>query len=65
MFRRRHRKNGHMSPEASLAQAEAARRIQERKHEAERPLQARFDRLSEENNLAARFRQALPGGGHQ
>ena len=62
MFRRRHRKNGHMSPEASLAQAEAARRVQERKHQAEQPVTARLERLIEENNLAARFREALPGG---
>lgn len=66
MFRRHHRrKDGRMSPEASLAEAEAARRVQERKHAEERPVKARLDRLIEENDLAARFREALPGGGRK
>ena len=65
MFRRRHRnkKNGHMSPEASLAEAEAARRAQERKHDQAQMVTVRIERLIEENDLAARFRRALPGGG--
>ena len=65
MFRRHHRKTGRMTPEASLAEAEAARRVQERKHEEERQVKARLDRLIEENDLAARFREALPGGGRR
>lgn len=65
MFRKRQHHNGHMTPEASLAQAEAARRVQERKHEAEQPLKDSIDRLIEENDLARRLRTALsgPGGG--
>lgn len=64
MFRRRsRRKNGHMSPEASLAAAEAARRTEERKQEAEQPVTARLDRAIEENDLAARLRRALPDPG--
>jgi hypothetical protein len=51
-----------MSPEASLAEAEAARRIQERKHAAEQPVQARLQRIAEENDLAARFREAFSQG---
>lgn len=62
MFRRRRRrKNGRMTPEASLAQAEAARRTQERKHEAEQPVRAKIDRFIEENDLAAAFREAFGG----
>jgi len=61
MFRRRRRRNGRMSPEASLAQAEAARRSQERKHQAEQPVKLRLDRLIEENDLAAAFREAFGG----
>lgn len=64
MFRRRHhRRNGQMSPEASLATAEADRRAQERKRTAERPVRARLDRIIEENDLAARLREALPRPG--
>ena len=65
MFRRRHhkKKNGHMGPEASLAQAEAARRAQEQKHDKAQMVTVRIERLIEENDLAARFRRALPGGG--
>lgn len=67
MFRRRrHRSNGRMSPEASLAEAEAARRAQERKHADEQDrVTARLEQLIEENDLAARFREALPGGGRR
>ncbi len=60
MFRRHHRrKNGRISPEASLAEAEAARRVQERKHEAEQAVKARLDRLIEENHLSGLLREAL------
>lgn len=59
MFRRRQRRNGKMSAEASLAEAEADLRVQERKHEAEQPLKARIDRLIEENHLSELFREAL------
>jgi hypothetical protein len=52
-----------MSPEASLAAAEAARRTEERKQEAEQPVTARLDRAIEENDLAARLRRALPDPG--
>lgn len=65
MFRKRRRKNGHMSPDASLAQAEAARRAQESKHERAQAATARLDRLAEENDIAARFREALSRGGHK
>lgn len=60
MFRRRHRhKNGHPSPEASLAQAEAARRAEESKLEAERPVKGKLDRLLDENHVAELLRKAL------
>ena len=63
MFRRhRTRKGGEMSAEASLAQAEAARRAQERKRDAERQVQARLDRLADEDELAELFRQAFTAG---
>lgn len=48
-----------MTPEASLAQAEAARRAQERKREAEGPVRSRLDQILEENHLAELFREAL------
>jgi hypothetical protein len=64
MFRRhRTRKGGEMSAEASLAQAEAARRAQERKHEAEQAVQARLGRLAREDDIAGLFRAAL--GAHR
>jgi uncharacterized membrane protein len=53
-----------MTPEASLAEAEAARRIQERKHAAEQPVKDRLDRIREENDLAARFREAFSQARH-
>jgi hypothetical protein len=60
VFRRRHRrKNGQPSAEASLAQAEAARRDEESKLEAERPVKGKLDRLIEENHLAELLRKAL------
>lgn len=63
MFRRhRNHKDGKMSAEASLAEAEAARRTQERKHSAEQPVNARLDRLAEENHLAELFREAFGAG---
>lgn len=61
MFRRRHHRDGRMSPEASLAEAEAARRVQQRKHDAERPVKARLDRVAEENDVARWLRIALGG----
>ncbi len=64
MFRR-HRnreKDGRMSAEASLAQAEAARRAQERKRDAEQAVQARLSRLADEDELAGLFREAFTAG---
>ena len=57
--RRRNREDGRMSAEASLAQAEAARRAQERKRAAEQPVTTRLGRLAAEDDLAGLFRQAL------
>jgi hypothetical protein len=54
-----------MTPEASLAEAEAARRAQERKHKDERPVQETLDRLIEENHLAEIFRAAFGAGRRQ
>jgi len=48
-----------MSAEASLAEAEAARRVQERKLEAERPVTGKLDRLLDENHVAELLRRAL------
>jgi len=63
MFRRhRTRNDGQMSAQASLAQAEAARRAQERKREAEQPVQAELDRLADEDELAELFRRAFNPG---
>lgn len=63
MFRRhRNRKDGKMTAEASLAAAEADRRAQERKREAEQQVQARLDRLADEDELAELFRQAFNPG---
>jgi hypothetical protein len=60
VFRRhRSRKDDAMRARESLAEAEAARRAQERKHAAEQPLTARMDRLIEENDLAAALRKVL------
>jgi hypothetical protein len=60
MFRRhRNREDGEMNAEASLARAEAARRAQERKREAEQPVQAKLDRLADEDELAELFRRAF------
>ncbi len=63
MFRRhRTREDGEMSAEASLAAAEADRRAQERKREAEQAVQARLSRLADEDELAELFRQAFTAG---
>lgn len=51
-----------MSAQASLAEAEAARRTQERKQVVEQPVRDRVERLIAENNLAALLREALLGG---
>ena len=59
--RRRDHHRGRMSPQASLAEAEAARRQQERRLEQEEPVRAGLDRLGEENNIAALLRVALGG----
>lgn len=53
--------NGRMTPEASLAEAEAARRAQERKREAEQPVKEALDRLEAEDQLAYLFRRAFSG----
>jgi hypothetical protein len=48
-----------MNTEASLARAEADRRGQERKREAEQQVQAKLDRLADEDELAELFRRAF------
>jgi len=48
-----------MSAEASLAEAEAARRVQERKLEAEQPVKGKLDRLIDEDHVAELLRRAL------
>lgn len=58
---RKCRKNGRMTPQASLAAAEAARRTEERKHGKARAATDRLARLEQENDLAYRFRQAFNG----
>jgi hypothetical protein len=60
--RHRTRKDGDMSAKASLARAEADRRAQERKLEAEQPVQAELDRLADEDELAELFRRAFNPG---
>ena len=60
--RHRGRNDGEMSAEASLARAEADRRAQERKREAEQPVQAELDRLADEDELAELFRRAFNPG---
>lgn len=62
MFRRHRNRKDRITPEASLAEAEAARRSEQRKHDAEQPVKARLDRIIAENDLAARFREALDNG---
>ena len=60
-LRRPRPRNGRMTPEASLAAAEAARRTEERKHDKAHAASVRLTRLEEENDLAYRFRQAFSG----
>lgn len=50
-----------MSAEASLAEAEAARRIQERKKAAEQQVRRKLEALAGEDHLAELFRNALGG----
>jgi hypothetical protein len=61
LFRRRRARNGRMTPEASLAEAEAALRQQRRKLATEQPVHRTLDRLERENDLAAKFREAFGG----
>lgn len=46
----------------TLAEAEDARREEERKTEQARPVTARLDRLADEDELAELFRQAFGAG---
>ncbi len=63
MFRRRPRRDRHrLTPEASLAEAEAARRREERKHEAEKRVTGKLDELVSGNHLAELFREACSAG---
>ncbi len=48
-----------MTPEASLAEAEAALRQQRRKLTAEQQVRRKLDRLADEDDLASLFREAL------
>ena len=54
-----------MTPEASLAQAEAARRAQERKRADEEPVKAKLEALATDprNHIAQAFVRALTGNG--
>ena len=61
MFRKRQRPQLRPSPESSLAEAEAARRRQERKHDDEKPTRQKIGKLIAENNVAALLREALGG----
>jgi len=54
-----------MNAEKSLADAEAARRAQERKRAAEQPVQAKLDRMAAEDDLAGLLRDALAGPGRR
>ena len=60
--RHRTRNDGQMSAQASLARAEADRAAQERKREAEEAVQAKLDRLADEDRLAELFRRAFNPG---
>jgi hypothetical protein len=60
-FRKHTRHNGKMTPEASLAEAEAAVREQRRKLAGEQMLHRRLDRIDAENDLARKFREAFGG----
>ncbi len=57
--KRRKQHTGHMTPEASLAEAEAALRQQRRKLTAEQQVRRKLDRLADEDDLASLFREAL------
>ncbi len=57
--KRRKQHTGHMTPQASLAEAEAALRQQRRKLATEQPVRRKLDRLAEEDNLASLFREAF------
>lgn len=60
-LRRRRENGGRMTAQASLAEAEATRRREERKKaDAERATD-KLRRLEQENDLAFRFRQAFSG----
>jgi len=48
-----------MTPQASLAEAEAALRAQRRKLATEQPVRRKLDRLADEDDLAALFREAF------
>ena len=61
MFRRRPRKDHRMSTEASLAEAEAARRAQEKKQAAEKPVAEALARIQRENDVAHWLRIVLGG----
>jgi hypothetical protein len=58
---RTRRSKDQMSAEASLAEAEAARRQEERKHADEQPVRERLARIEEENDVARLLRAALNG----
>lgn len=62
LFRKRHTQGGRMTPEASLAEAEAALRRQRQKLAREQMLHRRLERADAENDLAAKFREAFGGG---
>jgi hypothetical protein len=48
-----------MTAEKALAEAVAARQREEAKHPEAQAAQARLDRLEQENDIAARFRNAF------
>jgi len=50
-----------MTPEASLAEAEAALRQQRRKLATEQPVRRKLDRLADEDDLTSLFREAFGG----
>jgi hypothetical protein len=62
LFRKRSKHNGQITPEASLAEAEAALRQQRQKLAGEQPLHRKLDRMDAENDLARKFREAFGGG---
>jgi hypothetical protein len=52
---------GEMTAEESLAQAGEARRAEEAKHDAERPVREKLARIGRENDVARLLRAALGG----